>query len=323
MVRVGVDIGGTNIKIGIIKEEDGSIIDKREIPFVKDGYEHVFAQIQKIIREMLKAAGFSTGEVGSIGLAVPGSIEEEKGTITHAYNLNFHDVPAVAEMEKTFPETPIFLANDANAAALGELYCGVFKGYRTAVLLTIGTGVGGGIICEGKMFNGGQNHGVELGHMMLKYGGIQCSCGNYGCVESYCTATWIADQGKMLIKEKKDSLVGTRGDWKLENVDAKLVIDAARDGDAYALEIFGTFIDNLSAAITSINALMDPEIIAIGGGVSGAGEILFGTLREKVKEKSFFDVDYKIVSAHLGNDAGIVGAAMLYRNRGNSHTQRG
>lgn len=181
--------------------------------------------------------------------------------------------------------------------------------------MTIGTGVGGGIICEGKMFNGGQNHGVELGHMMLKYGGIRCSCGNYGCVESYCTATWIIEEGKKLIKEKKDSLLTSRSQGKLDNVDAKMVIDAARDGDPHAQEIFETFVDNLSAAITSINAILDPEIIAIGGGVSGAGDILFKPLREKVQEKSFFEVDYKIVPAFLGNDAGIVGAAMLYKNK--------
>ncbi len=315
MIRVGVDIGGTNINIGIIKEEDGSILENREIPFTHHGYKDVFSQIQKEIRGMLKKGGFTTGQVGSIGLAVPGSIEEAKGTIAHAYNLDFHDVPAVEEMEKTFPETPIYLANDANAAALGELCCGVFRGYRTAVLLTIGTGVGGGVICEGKMFNGGQNHGVELGHMMLKYGGIRCSCGNYGCVESYCTATWLIEEGKKLIEEKKDSLVASRAEGNPNNVDAKLVIDAARDGDLHAQEIFETFVDNLSAAITSINAILDPEIIAIGGGVSGAGDILFKPLREKVEEKSFFEVDYKIVPAFLGNDAGIVGAAMLYKNR--------
>jgi glucokinase len=314
MLRVGVDIGGTNIKIGIIEEEDGRIIDKREIPFTHQGYESVFAQIQREIREMLKEGGFTTGQVGSIGLAVPGSIDVSNGSITHAYNLDFHDVPAVEEMEKTFPETPIYLANDANAAALGELHCGVFKGYKTAVLLTIGTGVGGGVILGGKMFNGGQNHGVELGHMMLKYGGIRCSCGNYGCVESYCTATWLIQEGKKLMEEGIDSLVCTRGNWKPENVDAKLIIDAARDGDPHAQKIFDTFIDNLSAAITSINAILDPEIIAIGGGVSGAGEILFEPLREKVEEKSFFDFDYKIVPAYLGNDAGIVGAAMLHKN---------
>lgn len=315
MIRVGVDIGGTNIKIGIINEDDGTILDKKEFPFTHHGYKDVFAEIQKEIRELLKAGGFTTGQVGSIGLAVPGSIEEAEGTIAHAYNLDFHDVPAVSEMEKTFPETPIFMANDANAAALGELYWGVFKGYHTAVLLTIGTGVGGGVILSGKMFNGGQGHGVELGHMMLKYGGVRCTCGNYGCVESYCTATWLIEEGRKLMAENKDSLIVTRGQGKPENVDAKLVIDSARDGDTYAQEIFEIFIDNLSAAITSINALLDPEIIAIGGGVSGAGEILFVPLRKKVEEKSFFDVDYKIVPAHLGNDAGIVGAAMLYKNR--------
>lgn len=116
------------------------------------------------------------------------------------------------------------------------------------------------------------------------------------------------------MEEGIDSLVCTRGNWKPENVDAKLIIDAARDGDPHAQKIFDTFIDNLSAAITSINAILDPEIIAIGGGVSGAGEILFEPLREKVEEKSFFDFDYKIVPAYLGNDAGIVGAAMLHKN---------
>lgn len=314
MIRLGVDIGGTNIKIGLLKDE-GRIIEKKEFPFSHDGYKSVFSQIEKEIHALLDQEGFALGQVQSIGLAIPGSIDEKKGIITHAYNLDFYDVPAVGQMQKAFPDTPIFLANDANAAALAEFYCGVFKGYRTAVLLTIGTGVGGGIICDGKMFNGGQNNGVELGHMMLKYGGIQCSCGNYGCVESYCTATWIADQGKKLIKEKKDSLVTSRGKGKPENVDAKLVIDAAREGDLQAMEIFETFVDNLSAAITSINALLDPEIIAIGGGVSGSGDILFESLRRKVKEKSFFKVDYKVEPAHLGNDAGIVGAAMLYKNK--------
>ena len=315
MIRVGIDIGGVNIKIGIIKEEDGSVLDKRVIPFSPEGYENVFFQIQKEIREMLKISGVSTGEIGSIGLAVPGSIDEARGIVNHAYNLDFHNVPAVAEMEKTFPETPIYITNDGNAAVLGELFFGAFKEYKTGVLLTIGTGVGGGVICDGKMFNGGQNHGVELGHMMLKYGGTQCSCGNYGCVEAYCAATWIAEEGKKLMEEKKESLICARGEWISENVDAKLVIDAARDGDSYAIEILETFTDNLSSAIASIIALMDPEIIAIGGGVSGAGEILFSPLKEKVKEKSYFDTDYQIVPAHLGNDAGIVGAAMLYKNK--------
>ena len=314
MIRVGVDIGGTKIKVGLVKEDDGALLGKGKIPFAHEGYEVVFQQIAAEINRLLEEAGQSKEQVGSIGLAVPGSIDTRQGRVLHAHNLGFHDVPVVATMKQYFPEIPVYVANDANAAALGELCCGAFQGYRTAVLLTIGTGVGGGIICEGKMFNGGRDHGVELGHMMLKYGGIQCSCGNYGCVESYCTATWLIEEGRKLIKEGKDSLVVKRAEGNPDKVDGKLVVDAARDKDPLAMEIMETFVDNLSAAITSINALMDPEIIAIGGGISGAGDILFQPLREKVKEKSFFKVEYQIVLAHLGNDAGIIGAANLYNN---------
>lgn len=314
MIRVGVDIGGTKIKVGLVKEEDGALLTKGKIPFVHEGYEVVFQQIAAEINRLLEEAHQSIEQVGSIGLAVPGSIDTRQGRVLHAHNLGFHDVPVVVAMKQYFPEIPVYVANDANAAALGELCCGVFQGYRTAVLLTIGTGVGGGIICEGKMFNGGRDHGVELGHMMLKYGGIQCSCGNYGCVESYCTATWLIEEGRKLIQEGKDSLVVKRAEGNPDKVDGKLVVDAARDKDPLAMEIMETFVDNLSAAITSINALMDPEIIAIGGGISGAGDILFQPLREKVKEKSFFKVEYNIVPAHLGNDAGIIGAANLYHN---------
>jgi glucokinase len=316
MIRAGVDIGGTKIKLGLVKEEDGTLMAKGKIPFVHEGYKVVFGQIAAELNRLLEETGHSIEEVGSMGLAVPGSIDREQGRVIHAHNLDFHDVPAVVEIKRHFPRIPVYLGNDANAAALGELCCGAFRGYRTAVLLTIGTGVGGGIICEGKMFNGGQDHGVELGHMMLKYGGLRCSCGNYGCVEAYCTATWLMEEGRKLIDDGKKSLVGERAQGNPQKVDGKMVVDAARDKDPYAMEIMETFVDNLSAAITSISALMDPEIIAIGGGISGAGDILFQPLREKVKEKSFFKTEYNIVPAHLGNDAGIIGAAYLYNNGG-------
>ncbi|MFA5637789.1 MAG: ROK family protein [Anaerovoracaceae bacterium] len=311
MLRAGVDIGGTDIKIGLIDDLDMKFKAKTIIPFTYDGYETVVAKTAEKIKELLKEAG---GELSSIGLAVPGSIDIEKGVVIHAHNLNYHSTPIVSEMKKHFPDLPVLIGNDADCAALGEFCCGAFRGYDTAVILTLGTGVGGGIICKGKLFSGGRKNGVELGHMMLKYGGIKCSCGNLGCVESYCTATWIINEGRKVIEAGRDSLIVKRSEGDLEKVDAKLVIDCAKEGDFEAKAIFDIFVDNLSAAITSINACLDPEIMALGGGVSKAGDFLFTPLREKVREKSFFKIDYNIVQAQLGNDAGIVGACMLFRN---------
>ena len=316
MLRIGIDIGGTKIKIGILDGESSAIIIKGRIPFSHKGYQEVVRETAMTLEDMIKEIGSNREDIGSIGMAVPGSIDNEKGLVVHAHNLDFHNVPIVAEMKKYFPEVPVYIANDANAAAMGELCCGSFRNYKTAVILTLGTGVGGGIICNGKMFNGGRDNGVELGHMMLKYGGIKCSCGNLGCVESYCSVSWLINQGRKVIEESKESLIVSKTGGDPEKVDGKIMADSAREGDPVAEEIFETYIDNLSAALTSINALLDPEIIAIGGGISGAGDILFKPLMEKVKEKSFFKIAYNIVPALLGNDAGTVGAAMLFKNGG-------
>jgi glucokinase len=161
--------------------------------------------------------------------------------------------------------------------------------------LTLGTGVGGGLILGGKMFNGGLGHGVELGHMCLQFGGPLCTCGNLGCVETLCNAPWLIRQSS-------------------QATDAKMVIDAAKEGDVAAKNIFDRYVDQLSSAIVSCTNLLDPEVVALGGGVSLAGEFLFAPLREQVLRKSFFHHPYKIVPATLGNDAGIIGAAMLAIN---------
>ena len=314
MIHAGFDVGGTNIKAGIVDDAEMKILTKRNVPFPRGSYKNTAEVFERLAAEMTEELGASVFDLASVGVAIPGSIDPSGKTIINAHNLDFHNVPMKAEAARRFPGKPIHLANDANAAALAELHAGALRGCTTGVLMTLGTGVGGGLILGGRMFNGGLGHGVELGHMTLQYGGAPCTCGNLGCIESYCTATWLAAQGRQVLKEKRDSLIVKKSADNPRRVNAKTVIDSAKEGDPAAGEIFAQYIDYLSAAIVSVTALLDPEIVALGGGVSLAGDALFVPLRKKVEAQSFFRYPYRIVPAEMGNDAGIIGAAMLDKN---------
>ena len=312
--QLGFDIGGTKIAAGVV--DDGHRIHaRREVPFPKGRpYTDVVTVLAGMASELAKETGIERKDFRSIGLSVPGSIGPDGATVLHAYNLQFHDVPLKAAVEAALPGPPVYLANDANAAALAELCAGVFRGCRTAVLLTLGTGVGGGLILNGRMFNGGLANGVELGHMCLQYGGPRCTCGNRGCIETLCSATWLARQGRLSAGRHPGSEIAKKALGVKGRVDAKIVLDAAKEGDAVALEIVGRYIDQLAAAVISCANLLDPEVIALGGGISRAGEFLLAPLRDRVENGSFFRHPYRIVAASMGNDAGIVGVAMLANN---------
>ncbi|MDD2190723.1 MAG: ROK family protein [Eubacteriales bacterium] len=314
MYQVGFDVGGTNLKAGIVSH-DMEIIAHRNVTFPKgDTFENITGLMAEQVIDMAKEIMLPVSDFKSIGVATAGSIDTNRTTILHAHNLGFHNVPMVEEMHKYFPQIPVFLANDADAAALAELHAGALRGKKTAVLLTLGTGVGGGIILGGKLFKGGQGHGNEIGHMIIKQGGPICTCGNKGCIESLCTATWLIQQGRRVIVDNPIGLIYEKADGNMNNVTAKIVIDSAKEGDPIALDIFNTFMDSLSSAITSIVVLLDPETVALGGGVSLAGEFLIKPVRELVKQKSFFKMDHEVVAAQLGNTAGIIGAAMFAGN---------
>jgi len=314
MLQIGFDIGGTNIKAGVV-HDNMKILCKRSVSFPSDeGYQKVAAILAELVRDMAKELNRQISDFQSIGIAAPGSIDAASTMILNAHNLGFHNVPLKAEMNQYFPDTKVYLANDADAAALAELCAGAFRGCKTAVLLTLGTGVGGGVILGGRMFKGGMGHGIELGHMIIQHGGPLCTCGNRGCMESLCSATALIREGRKVIEENIESMIfkQTQGDESL--VTAKLVLDCAKEGDSAAYDIFENYVDCLSSAIVSCMSLLDPEVIALGGGVSLAGEFLFEPLRKLTKMKSFFKVDQKIVPAELGNDAGFIGAAMLAGN---------
>ena len=313
MYQIGVDIGGTNIKVGLVNETM-ELVQTCSVRFPHDGAEQVVRAIADAVDGLLCRENITRQDVESVGIVVPGSIDQKGERVIDAYNLGFHDVPLKALAQEAFGEIPVYLANDANGAALAELYAGAFRGCKTAVLFTLGTGLGGGIILGGHMFNGGMNQGVELGHMYLVNGGEHCTCGNDGCMEAYCAASALARDGKRAMEQHPESLIAARAGGSPENVDAKLVIDCAKEGDETAKAVFDQYIDSLSSACASIYNLLDPEVIAIGGGVCGAGEFLFAPLREKTTGKCFYKTHGKLVPAELGNDAGMIGAAMLHKD---------
>ena len=308
MYQIGVDIGGTNIKVGLVNETM-ELVQTCSVRFPHDGARSVVKTIEEAVDFLLRQQAIARKDVESVGIVVPGSIDQKGERVIDAYNLGFHDVPLKALAQEAFGEIPVYLANDANGAALAELYAGAFRGCKTAVLFTLGTGLGGGIILGGHMFNGGMNQGVELGHMYLVNGGEHCTCGNDGCMEAYCAASALARDGQRAMKKHPKSLIAARAGGSPENVDAKLVIDCAKEGDEAAKAVFDQYIDSLSSACASIYNLLDPEVIAIGGGVCGAGEFLFAPLREKTTGKCFYKTHGKLVPAELGNDAGMIGAA--------------
>lgn len=207
------------------------------------------------------------------------------------------------------------MANDADGAAFAELYHGAFVGCKNAVLLTLGTGLGGGIIVNGKIFRGGLNHGVELGHAYLIYGGKPCSCGNSGCAEAYCSASALASLAVNAMHKYPESLVYPKSNGDADAIDAKFLVDCAKAADPIALNIWNKYLDYLSSFCASIFNILDPEVLAIGGGLCGAGDFLFEPLRQLTSQKCFYKTHGNIVPAVLGNNAGIIGAAMLWNNQ--------
>ncbi|MBE6020763.1 MAG: ROK family protein [Clostridiales bacterium] len=312
MFLLGIDIGGTNIKIGFIEKETGVLVAFDQLPFQKElGYRKICERIRDKAFELAQEKGIDIDEVSSVGAAVPGSIDPEEKTVLNAYNLDFKNVPLKEELSTLFTGKSVSIVNDASAAAFAEFKAGALKGHSTAVFLTIGTGLGGCLVLGGKLFNGGRGYGVEPGHIIIDCYGEKCTCGNVGCAETLCSASWLARQGRSALISYPDSLIAQRSGNDPERVSAKLVIDAVRSGDTAAIRIFNEFLENLSSAIASMVNLLDPEIIAIGGGISAAGDILYIPLELKVNDKAFFKDEYKVVPAVMGNDAGMIGAALL------------
>lgn len=316
MFRIGFDIGGTNIVCGIV-DEKYSIVRKLSRPFRRNsentgrGDEAFIADLlYQMADELCGELGIDLAYVPFVGVCIPGSVDTARGVVIDAHNLGLHDSLFRDAVSNRFNK-PCALLNDADAAALAEHRIGALSGTDNSMLVTIGTGIGVGIILGGKLFHGGRGYGVEAGHVQMKVDGEFCTCGRRGCIETLCAATWLNKRAHELYSGAKGKAKELYNELASNGkFDAKALIDGAKLGDAACVEIWNEYLSNFANALASYINILDPELIAIGGGVSGAGEFLTEPLIRLTAEQSFFREPTKIVCALLGNDAGLVGAAM-------------
>ena len=304
----GIDVGGTSVKCGLF-QTDGTLLDKWEIPTrTENGGSEILPDIAKSVKAKMGEKGIAADDVAGVGIDVPGPVND-KGELSIAVNLNWGYKNIVKELSNELGGMAVKAANDANAAALGEMWAGGGKGSKNLVMVTLGTGVGGGIIVDGKCLVGAHGAGGEIGHLCVNYQETEtCGCGKKGCLEQYASATGITRLANMrLAKDEKPSTLRN-----VAEMSAKEVFDAVKAGDEVAIEIATEFGKYLGHALANLAAACDPAVIVIGGGVSKAGEVLLDYIKGPFKEMAFFaDKDTEFALAELANDAGICGAAKL------------
>lgn len=302
----GVDVGGTTVKMGLF-QTDSVLLDKWEIPTRKDlGEDVILSDIAKAIKEKLTERGIHREDVVGIGVGVPAAVTGG-GYVEQVANLGWTKKDVKKELEE-LTSIEVKVENDANVAALGEMWKGGGEGYNNLVMVTLGTGVGGGIIVNGQILTGTNGGGGEIGHILSNRHETECcGCGKKGCLEQYASATGIARLARKALEENtKATILNT------QEVSAKTVFDAVKEGDEVAIQVAEQFGAYLGYALADLGALLDPEIFVIGGGVSKAGEILFTYIEKYYQERTFFTCkDVKFALAKLGNDAGIYGAAKM------------
>ena len=311
--KVGVDLGGTNIAVGVIDDEYNIIGRGRLKTNVPRPAKEIMADIVKAVEMAVADAGISLSDVESIGIGTPGNVNKEKGIIEYANNLEFNQVPAV-EMINELIDAKVFLENDANCAALGEAIAGVGKGKKLFIAVTLGTGVGGGIINEGKVMSGCNEAGGELGHMVIEMNGIPCNCGRTGCWEAYASATALVEQTQKAMLDHKSSKMWSIAGGSLDNVNGRTAFDAMRAGDEWGRKVVDKYIEYVAIGTVNIINIFQPEMICFGGGICNEGETLLAPLREHIEKfrySRYSDTQTEICRAKLGNDAGIIGAALV------------
>ena len=313
MFRVGVDLGGTNIAVGVVNENLNIIGRAKLKTNVPRPAEAIFSDIAKAVLIAIDDAGIELEEVQSVGVGTPGSVNKAKGMIEFANNLDFNKVPAKEMLEEKLGR-PVYLDNDANCAALGEAIAGVGKGVSSFVAITLGTGVGSGIVIDGKIVGGVNFAAGEMGHMVIVVNGEQCNCGRKGCWERYASANALTAQTKEAMIQNRESSMWQQVGGKIEEVSGRTAFDAMRQGDETASEVVSRYIYYVSAGIINIVNALQPEIICVGGGIGHEGENLLEPIRRHVENERYSvyaEKQTKICAAVLGNDAGIIGAALL------------
>ncbi len=313
MYYLGIDLGGMSIKAGVC-DKDGNIIYKSSVPTVRteDG-DRVVRDMAALCLDVIEKAGLTVHDIAYAGISSPGTADPVDGVIVYACSLPFLNYPIAEKLSALTGIEKIYVENDANAAAKGEATVGAAKGYKDSIMITIGTGVGGGIIIDGKVYSGFNFAGGELGHIVIVHGGKACSCGRNGCWESYASASALIEQTRQAMSEHPESAM-----WQtaknLDGVDGRTAFDCMKKGDSTAKQVVDKYISYLACGLVNIINIFQPEVLSIGGGVSNEGDTLLLPLIDIIKREQYSRNSPRqtlIKIAQLGNDAGIIGSAML------------
>ena len=311
MYYIGIDVGGTNLKAGLVRE-DGQILAVERTPLAFENPEQFARTLAQLGQSVLHQAGIPASDVVSAGIGIPGAVAG--GDILYTCNIPLRDVP-LSRLFRQHLDVPVLLENDANCAAVGEWLCGAGRGTQQFIVVTLGTGVGGGLILNGKLCSGSGMVG-EVGHMVIQHGGAPCNCGRRGCWEAYASATGLIRMTREAMEAHPESLLHTVA-AQSGCVEGRTAFDAAVQGDETALALCRDYISYLAAGVTNLINILQPEAVAIGGGVAAAPDGLLLTPLREIVERECYPRHTgqlpRIVRAELGNDAGIIGAALLKR----------
>lgn len=312
MYRIGIDLGGTNIVAGVVDDNHTIVATAKCKTNCPRPAEEIIADMAKVAKEAAEKAGISMKDVRGVGVGSPGTCNKDTGIVERSNNLGFVNLP-MCQMLKDLLGVEVAIENDANAAALGEFKAGAAKGADSCVCITLGTGVGGGVIIDGKIFTGANFAGTELGHTVINVNGEPCSCGRKGCWEAYASATALVRQTRRAMEANKDSKM-----WEiagsLDNVDGRTAFDAMRANDAAGKAVVDAYIYYIAVGLVDMINIFQPDILCIGGGICKEGDTLLVPLRKCIEAERYSQHTEKqtaLCVAQLGNDAGVIGAACL------------
>ena len=318
---IGIDVGGTNLAAGRVDDSCRIVYRAKRKARTDGAVEPLCDDLVALARETAEGAGLPLEQVSYVGLGLPGAVDRDKGTVLYTPNAPFRDTPIRAWFHKTW-NVPVYVGNDANCAAVGEYYAGAAKGRDSAVVVTLGTGVGIGVILKGQTFLGLNGHGMEGGHTVIVVDGHPCNCGRRGCWEQYSSATALKRLTREEMERSRSSLMWEQCEGSLGKVGGRTAFQAARAGDAAGRRVVELYLKYLATGLTNLVNIFQPEVLCLGGGVSNEGDDLFlNPLRELVTGERFTQgqgrPQTQLLKCRLGNDAGVIGAAMLGKVQAN------
>ena len=315
VLYIGIDVGGTTAKAGVV-DEAGQILYKSSCKTgIERDFEDIAADMAELCRHIVRESGHEMAEVAAVGVGIPGEQSPKTGLVAFCNNLGWVDVPLMQRLRDALG-LPVYVDNDANVAALAESAFGASRDVKSSILITLGTGVGGGIVRDQRIHTGAHGVGGEIGHMVVVVDGEPCNCGHRGCWEKYASATAIIRMGRALMEEKPDCALARQIGGDAANLNAKAVLDLAKAGDADCAGIFETYVKYLCVGLANLINIYDPDMLVLGGGVAYAGDFLLDAVRAALGDYVYCPALSwaRVELARLGNDAGIIGAAMLGRN---------